>query len=107
VPTEAWGMHADIATLALDAEWAGDLADNLIALPADTATYAQWRGSLPMHRGPHPQYNLETAGRIAALRRVFPNPTPLEAKAILEDVARQNRIRILRGDFNPIIKVSQ
>ena len=103
-----WGSNFRIANLALRAGWKPDLPSNLIGLPADAATQAQLGGVLPMHRGPHPKYDLDTRLRIQFERGKFPpQMTPLQARAIFDSVAWYNRTRIIAGYYNPIIKVFQ
>lgn len=61
--------------------WAMDSAENVIALPANYATFIAVPNSrtLPIRRGPHAyMYNADTAGLVATL--VVPNATTAAAE---------------------------
>lgn len=108
IPAETWGAKVHIADLALKDGWFPDIPSNLIALPANEKTRLYFGGLLPMHNQGHPTYSRYTEAQIDLTRSAFPHDlTPLQARAILESVAVQNRFRILRGDYNPIMKVAR
>ena len=59
-----------------------DSAENLIALPADEATRTKYDPlQLPMHRGPHPQYDAVVRTKLEpiALGHGTMSPTELHA----------------------------
>lgn len=63
---------------------------------------AQW---LPVHSGSHPSYNDQIAQLIATEEAKFGSPpTPLEARAIMDEVARVNRTRLLSGGYGPVVR---
>jgi hypothetical protein len=106
VPVEVWVANLDISKLAAKDGWKADLPSNLIGLPADEDTQRRYYPFLPMHRGPHPKYNIDTQRQLMASRNTFPIfLTPVRAHAILDSVAAFNRARILGGHYHPIIKV--
>jgi hypothetical protein len=112
VPAHVWGQNVDIAALAQKAEWSPDAPSNLIALPSSpasqTAFAIQTGLTLPIHNKNHDKYNKETINSISIGRGVFPrNPTPLQARAILEGVALYNRIRIITGQYGEILRIWQ
>lgn len=110
VPAYNWGQRVDISTLARKNGWLVDGPSNLIALPADPAAqaefearYAEW---LPVHQGSHSSYNNDTANLILKEEAKFPpNLTPLQAQAIMDEVARINRFRLKSGYYGPWVKV--
>jgi hypothetical protein len=110
VPAYNWGQRVDISDLAVKDGWEVNSPSNLIALPADPASQAEYQAKfgewLPVHRGFHKSYNDETASLILAEETKFPpNPTPLQARAIMDEVARINRIRLMSGYYGPWVKV--
>ena len=110
VPAFNWGQRIDISALAVKAGWLVDSPGNLIALPADAAAQAEFQARfgewLPVHSGSHDLYNNETARLIVAEEALFPeNLTPLEARAIMDDVAHINRVRLMTGYYGPFVKV--
>lgn len=108
VPAMAWGRNADVAVLAAKAGWTGDAPSNLIALPIDINSQKELGGSLPIRRGNHPIYNRDTLAQISFERNRFRfGLRPLQALAILESVAWRNRIKILAGDYNPIVRIGR
>jgi len=108
VPAEVWGDNVDVSNLALEAGWKVDAPSNLIALPTDVMAQEKLGGSLPLHRGGHPNYNSDTLRRISLARGNFPSDlSPLQARSIMESVALYNRILILSRFYHPIIKVER
>jgi hypothetical protein len=110
VPVFNWGQRVDISALAVNGGWLVDGANNLIALPADPAAQAEFQVKygewLPVHRGSHASYNNETANLIVTEEARFPpNLTPLQARAIMDEVARINRERLMAGHYGPWVKV--
>ncbi len=110
VPAYNWGQRTDISALAVDAGWKVDSPSNEIALPVDPAAQAEHEARfgewLPVHRGSHKSYNDETASLILAEQAKFPpNLTPLQARAIMDEVARINRMRLTTGYYGPFVKV--
>jgi HNH/ENDO VII superfamily nuclease len=105
VPAMNWGEEKEIAQLAYQAGWRVDAPSNLIGLPADAKAQAEAPEWLPIHIGPHAEYCEATQELIAAVRQRFPpNLTPLEARAILDDVASINAWRIRTGAYGRILK---
>ena len=96
----------DIATLASQAEWSPDSPDNLIALPADTATQQSRAPNLPVHNSNHPDYDEETLTEIFKERAIYYDrtPTPAQARAIFERVAARMKGRILAGEWMPRLR---
>jgi len=112
VPAKVWGDNKDIAALAQQTGWKPNSPSNLIALPSSSASQAAYAAEtgemLPVHRSNHKNYNKETDNSISIGRGLFsPNPTPLQARAILEGVALYNRIRIVTGQYGPIMRVAK
>ena len=84
----------------------GDLPSNLIALPKDLQTQADVGGELPLHRGPHGNYDKDTQALINALVVAIPEEmNPQTARSVLEAVSMINRIKILGGYYNPFMKL--
>jgi hypothetical protein len=111
VPAYNWGARVDISALAAKADWIVDSPSNLIALPADLAAQAEYQSRLgewlPVHNGSHPSYSQETAQLILTEETKFGSPpTPLEARAIMDEVARINRARLISGYYGQIVRVA-
>jgi len=109
VPAYNWGQRVDISTLAVKDDWNVDGPNDLIALPTDLAAQAEHQTRfgewLPVHQGPHTSYNNDTAALILAEEAKYPGSlTPLYARAIMEEVARINRARIMSGYYGPWVK---
>jgi hypothetical protein len=108
VPVMTIGRYAYIFNLAIKDGWKTNLATNLIALPADENSQLSAGEALPIHNTNHPKYNTDTLARILLERGTHPAElTPLDAHAILQDVANFNRARILSGDYNPVMRVGR
>jgi hypothetical protein len=106
VPVKVWDENADIARLANKAGWKPDAPSNLIALPKDESAREELGGYLPLHNGTHIIYNNDARERILFERSKFPpDPSPMEARAILDSVASYNRRKILSGGYGRYIKV--
>jgi hypothetical protein len=100
--------YAYIFNLAIKDDWATDLATNLIALPADENSQLSASEILPLHRTNHPNYNNDTLALILSERSTYPKElTPLQAHAIIQDVANINRAKILSGYYNPVMRVGR
>ncbi len=106
VPVSIWSADKRLEAFALLAGWKSDLPLNLIGLPKDPKTQADLGGRLPMHRGPHGDYTAETQAMISEFVADTPEMNPQRARAILEAVALINRINILAGKYNPLIKIT-
>ncbi|HEY2709526.1 MAG TPA: AHH domain-containing protein [Caulobacteraceae bacterium] len=105
IPAAAWGKNLDLARLAYQAGWRVDAPSNLIALPSDPATQAMFGGLLPIHNSRHGNYSQIVEYKIDIARGTFASPiTPLEARAIFDNIALQERASILLGVYNPIMK---
>jgi hypothetical protein len=105
VPANVWGENIGIADLASKDGWEPDDPSNLIALPADVPTWNLFGGTLPMHNSSHPKYDQDTRNEIVLTRSAFPpNLTPLQAHAILDSVALENRFRILTRVYYPVLR---
>jgi hypothetical protein len=110
VTAEAWGKNQYIAELAYQNGWRPDAASNLMFLPYDEQTQANIEAATgivyPLHQSGHYYYNQDTLEKIRTVRSTFPDKiTPRYARAILDDVAVQNRALIMSGHYNPILKV--
>jgi hypothetical protein len=106
IPADVWKQKLDIASLALKAEWNPNNPSNLIALPSNELEREKLGGLLPIHNGYHPMYNANAAALIDRIRQNFPsNLTPLQARSILEAAALRSWLRIIKGEYNPIMKV--
>jgi hypothetical protein len=105
------GKYKNIAMLAIQAGWKPNEADNLIGLPTNVDSQAALRAiglQLPLHSGSHNIYNYITNRMIEAEASKYTTPLrPIDARAILDDVARQNRNMILTGQYGVWIKVSR
>lgn len=111
VPAYNWGVRVDISALAQEGGWEVNGPNNLIALPADLAAQAEHQAKfgewLPVHNGSHSLYNDATAQLILAEEAKFVSPpTPLEARAIMEEVSRINKVRLMSGYYGPIVRVA-
>jgi hypothetical protein len=106
IAANVWEEQLDIATLASQAEWSPDSPDNLIALPADTATQQSRAPNLPVHNSNHPDYDEETLTEIFKERAIYYDrtPTPAQARAIFERVAARMKGRILAGEWMPRLR---
>ncbi len=112
VTAEAWGKNQDIAELAYQNGWRPDAASNLMFLPYDEQTQANIEATTgivyPLHQSGHYYYNQDTLEKVKTVRSTFPDKlTPQDARAILDDVAVQNRALIMSGHYNPILKVEK
>ena len=105
------GKYKNIAMIAIKAGWRANDASNLIGLPTDAKTQASLLAlgmPLPIHNGSHNIYNYATSRLIDAEVSKYPTPlSPIEARAILDDVAEINRERIMEGQYGLWIKVFQ
>jgi len=112
VTAEAWGNNQDIAELAYQDGWRPNAASNLMFLPYDEKTQANFEAATgflcPLHQGSHFHYNQDTLDKIKNIRSTFPEKlTSMDAHAILDDVAFQNRALIMSGRYNPALKVAK
>jgi len=110
VSANVWGIHKDLAALAQKNGWDQDSASNLIALPTNEINQADFAVRtgvfLPIHRGPHATYDLQSLALIQRLRRQKPSPLrPIDARSILDEAARINRDKILSLEFGTVLKV--
>ena len=109
VPVNIIADNLPLATLASKAGWRTDSFDNLIALPADQRTQASYALEtgvvLPIQSSAHPRYDVQTQEEMWRLElRAGGAHTPLEACAILETVAIENRAQILSGAWFPRLR---
>lgn len=109
VPVNIIADNLSLATLASKAGWRTDSLDNLIALPADQKTQASYFAKtgivLPIQSTSHPRYDVQTQEEIWRLElNVGGAHTPLEACAIMEAVAIENRAQILSGAWYPRLR---
>jgi hypothetical protein len=109
VPVNIIAANLPLATLASNAGWRTDSLDNLIALPADQRTQADYAFEtgvfLPIQNLSHYRYDTQTQEEIWQLElRAGGARTPLEACAILETVAIENRAQILSGAWYPRLR---
>ncbi|MFI4976380.1 MAG: AHH domain-containing protein [Caulobacterales bacterium] len=107
VPAYNWGKEINITQLAHEAGWNVDDPSNLIGLPANAKAQAEAPEWLPIHNGPHSLYMEATRELILEVRAKFPKDlTPLQARSILEEVARTNRALIMTGSYGEILKIA-
>lgn len=109
VPVNIVVDNMPLALLASKAGWDIDSFDNLIALPADRRTQADYflktGQALPIQSSAHPRYDVQTQEEIWRLElNTGGARTPLEACAILETVAIENRAQILSGAWFPRLR---
>jgi hypothetical protein len=109
VPINIIADNAPLALFATEAKWDPDSFSNLIALPADQRTqldyFVRTRVLLPLHSSAHPRYDTQTQEEIWQLElHTGGAHTPLEARAILETVAIENRLQILSGYWYPRLR---
>ena len=106
VPVASYWTLPAWAKAAYSAGWQPNGPSNVIALPADAQAQAMVGGLLPIHNGPHPDYNLQTQAQLNTLIRISGTvtPTPLLARGIFETVQYENRLQILTGQWNPQVK---
>ena len=112
VPAQAWGAYEAVAQRAQEAEWHQDAPSNLIGLPRDPAAQEEALAVsgifLPIHNSGHDQYNTWTMSRLAEeVGGDASKLTALRARAILDDVAEENRQRILSGQIGRIMRVER
>ena len=110
VPAMAWGIYEKVALRAQKAGWEQDGPSNLIGLPRDPAAQEEALAAagtfLPIHNSGHGQYNTWTLSRLAEEVGGDPSKlTALRARAILDNVAEENRQRILSGQLGAILRV--
>jgi A nuclease family of the HNH/ENDO VII superfamily with conserved AHH len=109
VSAHNWGQRPDISGAAIKAGWDPNAASNVIGLPVDAETQAKLEAEvglrLPRHDGSHGKYNIITTKLIEDQEAKYPKPlSPVDARAVLNEVARINREDILLGKYDPIIK---
>lgn len=109
VPVNIIADNAPLALFATKAKWNPDSFSNLMALPADQRTqldyFVRTRVLLPLHSSAHPRYDTQTQEEIWQLElHTGGAHTPLEARAILETVAIENRLQILSGYWYPRLR---
>lgn len=85
-----------------NAGWEMDSLENLVVLPGDELAYdaAPNFGVLPLHRGPHPRYNAEVAGRLRHLGREAPavsGPAIRAELRVIEDLMFRRLLDRVRG----------
>jgi len=112
VSANVWKTYKDVAALAQKNGWHQDAPSNLVALPTNEINQADLASQtglfLPIHRGPHTNYDNQSLALIKRLRRQKPSPLrPVDARAILDEAARTNRNKILSFEFGPALKVQQ
>lgn len=109
VPVNIIADNSTLAMLASKAGWRTDSLNNLIALPADQRTQARLAATtgiiLPIQSSAHPRYDAQTQEEIWQLElRAGGTHTPLDARAILETVAIENRAQIMSGAWYPRLR---
>ncbi|MEO1336513.1 MAG: AHH domain-containing protein, partial [Myxococcota bacterium] len=118
---QRWQAHhlvpfAEVASLPVATQqaiaasgWRMDSPGNLIALPADIASFQgpPNNGALPMHSGAHPNYSAE-AGRmlnvVAAAHTANPNMTPQEMRALMTTVETEMRAQIHSRMWHNVVR---
>ena len=106
---QPWQAHhlipfADVRDLPRQAQlaignsgWKMDSVENLVVLPGDELAYASAFNMprLPLHRGPHPQYNAEVAQRLTHLGREAPTMSDPAIRAELRTIENMMFLRLL------------
>ena len=109
IPINIIDKNLGLATLASKAGWRTDSLENLIALPGDTQTQADYFRKtgelLPMQTSAHPIYDAQTQGQIRFEEERYKGAlTPLEARAILDEVAFRNTALIRARVWFPYLR---
>jgi hypothetical protein len=79
-------------------------------LPADAASQAKMAADdgfiLPIHDSSHPNYDVVVRGEILMKKAKYGNgtPTPVEARAIFEEVAKEMELQIRSGRWMPKLR---
>jgi hypothetical protein len=110
VPVNIVARNLPLAKLASEAGWKTDSLDNLIALPSNPQTQARLAAegiNLPIQNSPHRIYDAQTQKQIDALKVLAGSPlTPVKARLILDNVAKENLRQIISGEWDPVLKSS-
>jgi hypothetical protein len=110
IPANVWENRLVLATLASQAGWQPDSENNLIALPANEAAQAELAADgqiLPIHSSNHPKYDFEALGKLIEEEEIYYKrtpPTPVQARAIFERVAKSMEGRIRAGEWMPKLR---
>lgn len=109
IPANVWEKRLDLATLASQAGWQPDSSENLIDLPANAAAQAERAAKdgfiLPIHSSSHSKYDRTCWGKIVIEEAEYPGtPTPAQARAILENVAKEMKGLIIAGRWTPKLR---
>jgi hypothetical protein len=84
------------------AGWKMDSAENLIALPADPATFQgpPNNGALPMHNGSHPRYSSFVNGQLGYLRAHHQSMNPAQIRAELDRIETHMQTELLNKVYH-------
>lgn len=99
---EVAALPPDAQRAIADAGWAMDAPANLIALPADQATFAgpPNNGALPQHAGAHANYSAEVARQLSAIRTGHATMTPQDIAAELGRIEAEMLGQIADGRWH-------
>jgi hypothetical protein len=88
--------------------WKTDSVENLVALPADNASYVSPPNNrtFPMHNGSHPQYDAEVRTQLSNLEANYNHMTPTQIRSEIARVEfhMQSELVTNRAAFHPRLR---
>ena len=108
IAPNVWADYMGIVALASQAGWKVDERQNIILLPKDIAAQRELAPTLPIHNGPHGNYDGVTRSIIDQLLNKSPSPmTPDGALTVFRNASRINRVAITNGLYGYWLKAAQ